>query len=99
MNVSIEQAKHNNSVSTDRRQSVQVKKLISLSLSLAQFRQMLGTDEAHKDVNDIVLMGANKRYVKPTLDEGFTELVLVNQQTTFDDAELEKLYFQYILDK
>jgi len=63
------------------------------------FRQMLGTDQAHKDVNDIVLMGANKRYVKPTVDEGFNEIVLVNQQSTFDDTETEKLYFQYILDK
>lgn len=60
---------------------------------------MLGTDQAHKDVNDIVLMGANKRYVKPTVDEGFNEIVFVNQQPTFDDTETEKLYFQYILDK
>ena len=60
---------------------------------------MIGTDAAHKDVNDIVLMGANKRYVKPTMDEGFSEIVLVNQQAMFDDDETEKLYFQYILDK
>ncbi|CAF0782936.1 unnamed protein product [Adineta ricciae] len=63
------------------------------------FRQMIGADDAHKDVNDIVIMGANKRYVKPTLDEGFSEILTINMQPLFDDQELEELYYQYILDK
>ena len=60
---------------------------------------MIGTDDAHKDVNDIVILGANKRYVKPTVEEGFAEIVLVNNQPAFDDTEMEQLYFQYIVDK
>lgn len=60
---------------------------------------MLGVDKAHKDVNDIVILGANKRYVKPTIDEGFSEIVLVNLVPEFNDKNLEQLYFQYILDK
>ncbi|CAF4244268.1 unnamed protein product, partial [Adineta steineri] len=63
------------------------------------FRQMIGTDDAHKDVNDIVIMGAQKRYVKPTLDEGFSEIVTVNMQPLFNDTDMEELYYQYILDK
>ena len=60
---------------------------------------MIGTDDAHKDVNEMVILGANKRYVKPTIDEGFSEIVLVNNLPIFDDKDLEQLYFQYILDK
>ncbi|CAF0825136.1 unnamed protein product [Adineta ricciae] len=63
------------------------------------FRQMIGADDAHKDVNDIVIMGANKRYVKPTSDEGFSEILTINMQPLFDNKELEELYYQYILDK
>ncbi|CAF1007355.1 unnamed protein product [Adineta steineri] len=63
------------------------------------FRQMIGTDDAHKDVNDIVIMGAQKRYVKPTLDEGFSEIVTINMQPLFNDTDMEELYYQYILDK
>lgn len=60
---------------------------------------MVGTDAAHKDVNDIVIMGANKRYAKPTLDEGFSQLVMINIQPRFDDNDLEELYYQYLLDR
>ncbi len=60
---------------------------------------MIGTDDAHKDVNEIIIMGANKRYVKPTLDEGFSEILMVNMQPVFDDPNVEQLYYQYILDK
>jgi len=60
---------------------------------------MIGTDDAHKDVNEIIIMAANKRYVKPTLDEGFSEILMVNMQPVFDDPNLEQLYYQYILDK
>ena len=60
---------------------------------------MMGVDAAHKDVNDIVLMGANKRYVEPNVAEGFTEIVRVNIQPSFDDADMERLYYQHMLDK
>jgi len=60
---------------------------------------MIGTDDAHKDVNEIIIMGANKRYVKPTLDEGFSEILMINMQPVFDDPNVEQLYYQYILDK
>jgi hypothetical protein len=60
---------------------------------------MIGTDDAHKDINEIIIMGANKRYVKPTLDEGFSEILMVNMQPVFDDPNVEQLYYQYILDK
>ncbi|CAF3234546.1 unnamed protein product [Rotaria socialis] len=63
------------------------------------FRHMIGTDKAHKDVNEIVILGANKRYIKPSMDEGFSEIVMVNMQPMFDDANVEQLYYQYILDK
>jgi hypothetical protein len=60
---------------------------------------MIGTDDAHKDVNEIIIMSANKRYIKPTLDEGFSEIVMINMQPLFDDTDIEQLYYQYILDK
>jgi hypothetical protein len=44
-------------------------------------------------------MAANKRYVKPTIDEGFDNIILVNQQTTFSESHMEQLYFEYLLDK
>jgi len=44
-------------------------------------------------------MGANKRYIKPTIDEGFSEIVMINIQPLFDDTDIEQLYYQYILDK
>lgn len=60
---------------------------------------MIGTDKAHKDVNDIIILGANKRYVQPTVNEGFSDIVMVNMQPTFEDQDMEQLYYQYILDK
>ena len=60
---------------------------------------MIGTDDAHKDVNEIIIMGAHKRYVKPTLDEGFSEIIMTNMQPLFDDTDVEQLYYQYLLDK
>ncbi len=44
-------------------------------------------------------MGAHKRYIKPTLDEGFSEIVMINMQPLFDDTDMEQLYYQYILDR
>ena len=63
------------------------------------FRQMLCTDAAHKDVTEIIILGAHKRYAKPTLDEGYSEIVQINIQPSFDDADDEQLYFQHLLDK
>jgi bifunctional polynucleotide phosphatase/kinase len=63
------------------------------------FRQMLGTDAAHKDVTEIVILSAHKRYTKPTLDEGYSEIIQINMQPSFDDTDDEQLYYQYILDK
>jgi hypothetical protein len=60
---------------------------------------MIGTDDAHKSVDDIIIMTANKRYVKPTIDEGFTEILHVNLQPSFDNTDMEQFYYQYILDK
>ncbi|CAF0827296.1 unnamed protein product [Didymodactylos carnosus] len=62
------------------------------------FRQIIGTDDSHKNVNDIVILGSNKAYVKPTIDEGFSEIVHVNFKPLFNDsAENEKLYHHYLL--
>lgn len=47
----------------------------------------------------MVILGANKRYIKATIDEGFTEIVMINMQTLFNDQNHEQLYYQYILDK
>lgn len=60
---------------------------------------MLGTDAAHKDVNEIIILGAHKRYAKPTLDEGYSEIVTINMQPSFADADHEQVYYQYLLDK
>ncbi|CAF0951153.1 unnamed protein product, partial [Didymodactylos carnosus] len=64
------------------------------------FRQIIGTDDSHKNVNDIVILGSNKAYVKPTMDEGFSEIVYVNFKPLFNDSDgNEKLYHYYLLDK
>ena len=60
---------------------------------------MHDTDKAHKNVNEMIIMSANKRYLKPTMDEGFSEIVMVNMKPMFDDVNMEELYYQYILDK
>jgi hypothetical protein len=44
-------------------------------------------------------MGANKRYIQPTLDEGFTEILTINMQPLFNDPDLEQFYYQYLLDR
>ena len=94
MNVSIDHARHNNLVS-----HIPYKPVHSKETLLHQFRQILGTDAAHQDVNDMIILSANKRYVKPNLDEGFTEILTINIQPSFDNTDHEQLYYQYILDK
>lgn len=47
----------------------------------------------------MIILSANKRYVKPNLDEGFTEILTINIQPSFDNTDHEQLYYQYILDK
>lgn len=47
----------------------------------------------------MIILSSHKRYIKPTLNEGFQEILTINIQPLFDDDDHEQLYYQYILDK
>lgn len=64
-----------------------------------KFRQLLGPDKEHQNVNVMVLNTYRKNFEQPSINEGFEEIVDVNFVPKFDDPEQEKLYGMYLLEK
>lgn len=57
------------------------------------------TDQKHSKINEMILNSIKKRYVAPTLDEGFTEIVRVHFKAQFVNKQLENLYKLYLNEK
>ncbi|CAG9800978.1 unnamed protein product [Chironomus riparius] len=61
------------------------------------FREII--DSSHAKIGDIVFNTYKSKFVPPTLKEGFDEIVKVNCVPKFENAEHEKLYRMYLLEK
>ncbi|ELU14683.1 hypothetical protein CAPTEDRAFT_176929 [Capitella teleta] len=62
-----------------------------------RFREM--TDKSHQSINDMILNSYKSKFIAPTLEEGFREIVKVNFVAEFDDKNHEKLYKSFLLEK
>uniref|UniRef100_A0ABM5GS80 Bifunctional polynucleotide phosphatase/kinase n=1 Tax=Pogona vitticeps TaxID=103695 RepID=A0ABM5GS80_9SAUR len=58
-----------------------------------RFREM--TEKGHVPVNDIVLNSYKNKYVAPSLEEGFSEILKIHFVPHFTDSKLESLYRQF----
>ncbi|KAH0626688.1 hypothetical protein JD844_001795 [Phrynosoma platyrhinos] len=58
-----------------------------------RFREM--TEKGHVPVNDIVLNTYKSKYVAPSLEEGFSEILKIHFVPTFTDSQMESLYRQF----
>ncbi|KAM3823815.1 bifunctional polynucleotide phosphatase/kinase isoform 1-T2 [Vipera latastei] len=58
-----------------------------------KFREM--TEKEHVPVNNIVLNTYKSKYVEPSLEEGFSEILKINFVPQFTDSKLESLYRQF----
>ncbi|XP_078511306.1 bifunctional polynucleotide phosphatase/kinase-like [Lissotriton helveticus] len=56
------------------------------------FRQMTYTGQGHQPVNDMVFNSYKSKYVAPSLNEGFTEIVKIHFVPSFKDPKLEAKY-------
>jgi len=48
--------------------------------------------------HDLILMSRRSKYVEPTIDEGYAEIVRVNFVAQFQSEEQEKLYKLFLLE-
>ncbi|XP_026873360.2 bifunctional polynucleotide phosphatase/kinase isoform X1 [Electrophorus electricus] len=60
-----------------------------------RFREMLPSDSKHVTVNDMVFHTYKKKFVSPTLSEGFSEILQVHFVPSFTDSGLEALFRQF----
>ncbi|KAK7793051.1 hypothetical protein R5R35_004477 [Gryllus longicercus] len=74
-----------------------------LNTSLAQakhnnrFREL--TDDTHVEVTDMVINSYMKKYIEPTTDEGFAEILKVNCVPKFESDTHERLYKMFLIEK
>ncbi|XP_017964810.1 uncharacterized protein F21D5.5 [Drosophila navojoa] len=61
------------------------------------YRELLETD--HSPINDMVFNMMKKKYIAPTMGEGFTSIHKVNFRPNFSNEEDEKLYKMYLVEK
>lgn len=75
----------------------------SMNVSLGQVKHNIAfrelTDLKHSKINDMILNMMKKKYKSPCISEGFSEVVNVNIKPHFTNAEHEKLYKLYLVDK
>ncbi|XP_012288871.1 uncharacterized protein F21D5.5 isoform X2 [Orussus abietinus] len=62
-----------------------------------KFREL--TDSTHDKVSDIIINSYTKKYVEPSLEEGFAEIVYVNFVPKFQTDEDRRLYEMFLLEK
>ncbi|XP_077313208.1 bifunctional polynucleotide phosphatase/kinase [Lithobates pipiens] len=60
-----------------------------------RFREMTYTGKGHVSVNDMVINSYKSKYVAPSLNEGFTEILKINFVPSFKHPELKSLYLQF----
>lgn len=61
-----------------------------------KFRVMI---QKSKPVNDIIMHSYKKKFVEPSISEGFTEILKVNFVPNFQSPMHEKLYMSFLLDR
>lgn len=57
------------------------------------------TDSTHDKIPDMIINSYKTKFAEPKLSEGFIEIIRVNCVPKFEDAEQEKLYRSYLLEK
>ena len=60
-----------------------------------RFRELISIDKLVR-VNDMVFNMYKSKFVEPSLDEGFSEIVKIQFSPTFTDKSLEMLYHQFL---
>nr|XP_002127397.1 bifunctional polynucleotide phosphatase/kinase [Ciona intestinalis] len=58
-----------------------------------RFRELSGT--AHDIISSMIIYSHRKKFVEPTTKEGFDEIVKVNFVPSFENKELERMYYMY----
>ncbi|MBN3274565.1 PNKP kinase, partial [Polyodon spathula] len=80
---SLERAKHNN-------RQYEISSLLS-----SQFRQMQPSQRNQLTVNDMVFHSYKKKFVAPSLSEGFSEILQIHFVPHFDNSQSQALYQQF----
>ncbi|KAJ8948512.1 hypothetical protein NQ318_000052 [Aromia moschata] len=62
-----------------------------------RFREL--TDPSHVPVSEIIINSYKKNFQEPEMSEGYADIVKVPFAAQFDDAENEKLYRMFLLEK
>nr|XP_033817011.1 bifunctional polynucleotide phosphatase/kinase [Geotrypetes seraphini] len=60
-----------------------------------RFREMTYIGSGHSSVNDMIIHSYKNKYVPPSLNEGFSEILRINFVPHFDDPQLEALWRQF----
>ncbi|KAM4704500.1 bifunctional polynucleotide phosphatase/kinase [Rhinophrynus dorsalis] len=60
-----------------------------------RFREMTYTGKGHVSVNDMVINSYKSKFVAPSTNEGFSEILKINFVPSFKDPNLEALYRQF----
>ncbi|KAG8198999.1 hypothetical protein JTE90_001798 [Oedothorax gibbosus] len=63
------------------------------------YRELLGPDEKHKGVTDMVLNAYKSKFKEPSLSEGFSTIVKVNFIPKFKNKHEEKLFKRFLIEK
>jgi len=62
-----------------------------------KYRQL--TNSKHTPINDMVVNMYKSKYLEPSCEEGFTQIVRVNSVLDFPDESSKRLYLRYLLEK
>ncbi|KAJ8928963.1 hypothetical protein NQ314_018400 [Rhamnusium bicolor] len=62
-----------------------------------KFREL--TDKSHVPVSEIIINSLKKNFQEPDVLEGFSEIVKIPFVPEFENAEHEKLYKLFLLEK
>lgn len=60
-----------------------------------RFREMAPSTTKHLKVNDMIFHSYKKKFVAPSLSEGFSEILQVHFVPTFTDSQSEALFRQF----
>ncbi|KAI5098680.1 bifunctional polynucleotide phosphatase/kinase isoform X1, partial [Silurus meridionalis] len=60
-----------------------------------RFREMVPSSTKHVHVNDMVFHSYKKKFVAPTLSEGFSEILQIHFVPSFTDSRSEALFMQF----
>jgi bifunctional polynucleotide phosphatase/kinase len=64
-----------------------------------RFRELLGTDQEHKDVNTMIINMYRSKFEEVKIEEGYEEIIKVNFIPKFDNDQKKHLYGMYLVEK